>query len=100
MNKVQLFGDRVYAVFDAIQEEKTKGGIILPDQHKERSRIATIVDVGPDVVNYKIGDRIIVSTYTGVRLHLVGEELFGTPVHEDTHRILREEEILCKLVEG
>ena len=97
--EVKLYGDRVYAIFKPIEESKV-GVIIVPDKHSERSRLATIMAIGEEVINYDVGDTILVSTYTGVRLHLVGKELFGEKVNEETHRILREEEILAKCVEN
>jgi co-chaperonin GroES (HSP10) len=91
-----LFGRRVLLLLDAIAERKI-GSIILAEKHSERSRTATVVAVGNDVTEYRAGDRVLLSWYTGVHLHLIGEELFGVPVDEDRHRIVRDEEILGRL---
>lgn len=90
-----LFGDRLLLLCDAMAEKV--GSIIMPKQHSERSRTATVVATGDRVVNYMVGDRVLLSWYTGVHIHLPGQEFFGIPVDEDRHRIVREEEVLAKL---
>jgi len=74
-------------------EEKTKGGIIIPDSAKEKPQQAEVKAVGsgklldsgervaPEV---KAGDRILFGKYSGAEIKLDGEE----------YLILREDEIL------
>ena len=95
--KIKPLGDRVVAV-RLDQEEKTKGGIIIPDAAKEKPQEARIVAVGagkrlkdghiqpPDV---KKGDRVLFSNYAGVEIKVGGED----------HLILNESEILGVLEE-
>jgi co-chaperonin GroES (HSP10) len=94
--KLELFGHRILILCDAVSERKI-GSIILADQHSERSRTATVVTVGDKVTNYAAGDKVLLSWYTGVHLHLIGEELFGSVVDEDRHRLVMEDELLGKL---
>ncbi|MFN7697639.1 MAG: co-chaperone GroES [Deltaproteobacteria bacterium] len=80
------------------EEEKTKGGIIIPDSAKEKPIEGKVVAVGNGKVTddgkvralqVKAGDRILFGKYAGTEVKIDGEE----------HLILREEEILG-VVEG
>ena len=74
-------------------EEKSKGGIIIPDTAKEKPVEAEVVAVGSGKVledgtvrklDVKAGDRILFGKYSGTEVKLDGEE----------HLILREDDIL------
>ncbi|MEO1333669.1 MAG: co-chaperone GroES [Myxococcota bacterium] len=74
-------------------EEKTKGGIIIPDSAKEKPQEGEVVAVGNgkklddgnvQEVDLKVGDRILFGKYSGTEIKLDGEE----------HLILREDEVL------
>ena len=73
-------------------EEKTKGGIIIPDTAKEKPQEGRVVAVGPGkredgkVIkpDVKAGDRILFGKYSGNEIVLDGEE----------HVIMHEEDIL------
>jgi chaperonin GroES len=75
------------------EEEKTKGGIIIPDTAKEKPIEGEVVAVGSGKVlddgkvrplDVKAGDRILFGKYSGTEIKVEGVE----------HLILREEEIL------
>jgi chaperonin GroES len=75
------------------EEEKTKGGIIIPDSAKEKPIEGKVVAVGNGKVaddgkvralQVKAGDRVLFGKYAGTEVKIDGEE----------HLILREEEIL------
>jgi len=64
-------------------EEKTKGGIVLPDTAKEKPTEGEVIAVGTGKVlengqklplEVKVGDRIIFSKYAGTEVKLDGEE--------------------------
>ena len=63
-------------------EEKTKSGIVLPGQAKEKPQEAEVIAVGPGgnidgkevVMQVKTGDKVIYSKYAGTEVELVGEE--------------------------
>ncbi len=76
------------------QEEKTKGGIILPDTAKEKPREGVVIAVGNgklldngsrQAMTVKPKDRVIFSSYAGSEIKLDGEDLM----------ILGEDEILA-----
>ncbi|MDD2207472.1 MAG: co-chaperone GroES [Aminobacterium sp.] len=65
------------------QEEKTKGGIVLPDTAKEKPQEGEVIAVGTGKVlengqklplEVKVGDRIIFSKYAGTEVKLDGDE--------------------------
>ena len=74
------------------EEERTKGGIIIPDTAKEKPQEGRVVAVGPGRLEdgklikpeVKEGDRILFGKYSGTEIKLDGEE----------HVIMREEDIL------
>ena len=89
--KIRPLQDRVI-VKRLKEEEKTKGGIIIPDSAKEKPVEGEVLAVGngkvvdgklqtPDV---KAGDRILFGKYSGTEVNIDGEE----------HLILREDDIL------
>lgn len=64
-------------------EEKTKGGIILPDTAKEKPIEGTVVAVGPGKVaddgkainmTVKVGDKVLYGKYSGTEVTIDGEE--------------------------
>jgi chaperonin GroES len=89
---VRPLGDRIL-VRRVAEEEKTRGGIIIPDSAKERPLEGKVIAVGsgkrtedgtllkPDV---KAGDRILFGKYTGTEIKVDGID----------HLIVREDEIL------
>ena len=90
--KVRPLQDRVL-VKRLAEEEKTKGGIIIPDSAKEKPAEGEIVAVGAGKVNdkgqlraldVKTGDRVLFGKYAGSEIKIEGVD----------HLILREDEIL------
>jgi chaperonin GroES len=95
--KIRPLQDRVI-VKRVAEEEKTKGGIIIPDTAKEKPIEGKVIAVGNGKVleggkvrslDVKAGDRILFTKYAGTEVKLDGEE----------HLIIREEDILG-VVEG
>lgn len=75
-------GDKVI-VKPKAEEEKTSGGIILPDTAKEKPQEGTVIAVGPGKVlengerkpmTVKEGDTVIYSKYGGTEVTVSGEE--------------------------
>jgi len=90
--KIRPLQDRVI-VRRLEEEEKTEGGIIIPDTAKEKPMEGKVVAVGKGKVleggkavplDVKKGDRILFSKYAGTEIKLEGEE----------HLIMREDDIL------
>ena len=80
--KVKPLADRV-VIKPAAAEEKTKGGIILPDTAKEKPVVGEIVAVGPGKVTedgkkivpeVKVGDKVLYGKYSGTEVTFEGEE--------------------------
>ena len=79
--KIKPLADRVI-IKPAPAEEKSKGGIILPDTAKEKPVIGEIVAVGPGKVTddgkkvtmeLKVGDKVLYGKYSGTEVTIDGE---------------------------
>ena len=90
--KIRPLQDRVI-VQRVQEEEKTKGGIIIPDTAKEKPQEGKVVAVGKGKVNddgklmpldVKAGDRILFGKYSGTEVKIDGED----------YLIMREDDIL------
>jgi chaperonin GroES len=89
--------DRVIVRRTEKKEERSAGGIIIPDTAKERPQEGKVIAVGPGrreegkvlALDVRVGDRVLFGKYSGTEIKLDGEE----------HLILREEDILG-VVEG
>ncbi len=95
--KIRPLQDRVI-VKRLEEEEKTKGGIIIPDSAKEKPQEGKVIAVGKGKVtedgkviplDVKVGDRILFGKYAGTEVKIEGEE----------HLIMREDDILG-IIEG
>lgn len=80
--KLNPLSDRVI-VKPAEAEEKTRGGIILPDTAKEKPVEGTVVATGPGKVadngevvkmTVKVGDKVLYGKYSGTEVTIDGEE--------------------------
>jgi chaperonin GroES len=78
-------------------EERTAGGIVLPDTAKEKPQRGTVLAIGPGKLldsgergdlSVAIGDEVIFGKYAGTDIELDGREV----------KILRETDILAKVI--
>jgi chaperonin GroES len=76
-------GDRVL-VKRVKEDEKSKGGIIIPDTAQEKPQEGEVIAVGPGArdedgeriaMDVKVGDRILFGKWSGTEVKLDGEEL-------------------------
>ena len=90
--KIKPLNDRLI-VKRVEEEQKTAGGIIIPDTAKEKPQEGEVVAVGPGKrdedgnripLEVKEGDRILFGKYAGTEIKIDGEE----------HVFMREEDIL------
>ena len=90
--KIRPLQDRIL-VKRLEEEEKTKGGIIIPDSAKEKPQEGKVIAVGKGKINedgklqpldVKKGDKILFSKYAGTEVNIEGEE----------HLIIREDDVL------
>lgn len=81
--KMKPLADRV-VVKPSQAEEKTKGGIIVPDTAKEKPVWGEVIAVGPGRVSdegktitpdVKVGDKVLYGKYSGTEVTVDGEEL-------------------------
>ena len=78
-------------------EERTSGGIVLPDTARERPQRGTILSVGPGKLldtgkrgelSVAVGDVVIYGKYSGTEIEVAGKDV----------KILRESDILAKVL--
>jgi chaperonin GroES len=90
--KIRPLHDRVI-VQRLEEEEKTKGGIIIPDSAKEKPQEGKVIAVGPGKIlengtkialDVKVGDKILFGKYSGTEIKIEGEEFL----------MMREDDIL------
>jgi chaperonin GroES len=90
--KIRPLHDRVI-VKRIEEEEKTKGGIIIPDTAKEKPQEGKVIAVGSGKVlengtkinlDVKVGDKILFGKYSGTEIKIEGEE----------YLMMREDDIL------
>ena len=79
--KIKPLGDKV--VIKMLEsEETTKSGIVLPGSAKEKPQVAEVVAVGPGTVvdgkevkmEVKVGDKVLMSRYSGTEVKFDGQE--------------------------
>lgn len=94
--KLRPLDDRV-VVEPKEAEERTAGGIVLPDTAKEKPQRGTVLAVGPgklqddgkrSPVSVAVGDEVIYGKYSGSDIEVDGREV----------KILRENDILAKVI--
>ena len=90
MSKIQPLADRVL-VKPAAAEEKTVGGIIIPDSAKEKPLRGEVLAVGngtkDEEMVLKAGDQVLYGKYAGTELALEGEKFL----------IMRQSDVLAKI---
>ena len=81
--KIRPLQDRL-VVKRTQEEEKTKGGIIIPDTAKEKPQEGEVVAVGPGgrdesgkltPMDLKVGDRVLFGKWSGTEVKVDGEDL-------------------------
>lgn len=95
---VEPLDDRVL-VRPSDPTKKTKGGIFLPDNAREKPSEGTVIAVGPGKraesgermgLAVQEGDTVVFSKYAGSEIK----------INEVTHVVIRESDILCKITEA
>jgi chaperonin GroES len=91
--RLKPLGDRI-VIKRLESEEKTKGGLIIPDTAKEKPLEGKVVAIGPGrtlkngtirPLDVKVGDVVLFGKYSGTEIRLVDEE----------HLIVREDDVLA-----
>jgi chaperonin GroES len=76
--KLRPVEDNVVVKLNTADNEKTIGGIIIPDTAKEKPQIAEVIAVGNDEDLQKIvkvGDKVLFGKYAGTEIEFEGEKL-------------------------
>ncbi|AFY39486.1 10 kDa chaperonin [[Leptolyngbya] sp. PCC 7376] len=82
VSTLKPLGDRVFVKVSE-SEEKTAGGILLPDSAKEKPQIGEVVAVGEgkrnddgsrSAVDVKVGDQVLYSKYAGTDIKFGGDD--------------------------
>jgi len=90
--KFKPLRDRVFVKFTS-EEEKTAGGLYIPDSAKEKPQKGVVIEVGPGRITddgkrqpleVKVGDTILFDKYSGSKVK----------IDEEEYLIIREEDIL------
>src|SRR5438045_2374912 len=90
MAKIEALRNRVVIKKDT-PDEKTQGGIIIPDEAKDKPITGTVLSVGPGKVlenglrqpmEVAVGDRVLFNKYSGINPVIDGEEVFVVPIQE------------------
>jgi len=94
--KLRPLDDRI--VVEPLEaEERTTGGILLPDTAKQKPQRGRVVSAGPGklndagnrlTLNVKVGDEVLYGKYSGSEVEVSGKEF----------KILRESDVLAKVV--
>jgi chaperonin GroES len=95
MISLKPLADRV-VIKPSVAEEKTKGGIIVPDTAKEKPVWGEVIAAGPGrttdegkhiAMEVKVGDKVLYGKYSGTEITLDGEE----------YLIMRESDIFAQM---
>ncbi|ATS18658.1 co-chaperone GroES [Parathermosynechococcus lividus] len=82
VSTVKPLGDRIFVKVSE-SEERTAGGILLPDNAREKPQVGEVTAVGPGKLNddgkrqpmdVKVGDKVLYSKYAGTEVKLAGED--------------------------
>ena len=92
---IRPLGDRVVIKMQK-PDDTTKSGIILSEGAKEKPEIAEVVAVGPGgivdgkevVMEIQVGDKVLISKYSGTEVKIDGEE----------YTILKQGDVLAKVI--
>lgn len=84
--KIMPLGDRVLVKIQQV-EEKTAGGIFIPQTAQEKTQIAEVISVGDDkdVIKVSPGQQVMYDKYAGTNVKIEGDE----------HLILKMSDILA-----
>ncbi len=75
--KLKVIDEKLLVELEEVEEQKTAGGIYIPDTAKEKPQRGTVVAIGTDkdlkdVV--KVGDKIVFGKYTGDEIEFEGKK--------------------------
>ena len=84
--KITPLADRVVAELEEAKN-KTASGLYLPEQAKEKPKVAQVLAVGPEVKQVKTGQRILFKEYSTTEVKVDGKD----------YLLIKEEDILATI---
>ena len=75
--KLKVIDDKILVEREEVDDQKTPGGIIIPDTAKEKPQLGTVVAVGTDEEMkdlVKKGDKVLFGKYTGDEIDFEGKK--------------------------
>jgi len=84
--KIKPLGNRVLLKTEK-EEEKTKGGLFIPETAQEKTQSGVVIEIGDDkdAITVKKGDKVMYDKYAGTTLKVDGED----------HLIIRIDDIIA-----
>jgi chaperonin GroES len=86
--KVKPLKDRLFVRYSE-EEDKTPGGLYIPDSAKEKPQKGIVEEVGSEVKDIKVSDRILFDKYSGSKI----------TIDDIEYLIIKEEDVLGILVD-
>ncbi len=73
--KIKPIGDRLLVKMEGV-EEKTSGGIFIPQTAQEKTQIGKVLAIGDDkdAIKVKVGQKVMYDKYAGTTIKVNGEE--------------------------
>lgn len=73
--KIKPIGDRILVKMQGV-EEKTSGGIFIPQTAQEKTQIGKVLAVGDDkeMIKVKVGQKVMYDKYAGTTIKIDGDD--------------------------
>jgi len=90
MRKIQPINNNILIKLDEVKEDKTAGGIIIPDTAKEKSQEGEVVALPPDSdISVSVGDRVMYKSFSGTEITFEGGKISHCSIRRHSGKICR-----------
>ena len=80
VRKIKPINDNLLLKVDEVKEDKTSGGIIIPDTAKEKSQEGEVVAIPADSdLGVSVGDRVVYKSFSETEITFEGEKYLLIP---------------------
>ena len=94
MKELQPVNEQVLLDIEQNNEEKTKGGIIIPDSAKEKPKFAKVLALsGIENAEIAVGDMVFFKEYSGTELKFEGKDYLLVPYGDIMAKVVETEAI-------
>lgn len=90
--RIRPIGDRLLVKLSEVDKHGYKGQLIIPDNARQRVRVFEVADIGERVTQFKPGDLVLISFYTGIYIDLIHE------IEPENLRIVAEDEVIARII--